>query len=258
LAYEFECRKKVFGRIRDENLDLLGWMAVFAKSLIELAELSGDAGAAAGYRGDAARYTARLQEHWSDDAGSFCEVGVVGFDASARVELDADGNPPYLLPGARTGAVCHVGYVALVPLLFRMLPPDDARLAALLTSMEDPAQLASPWGLRALSRSDPLYGTELSFGTDYWRSSIWINFNFLAVAALRWYADAPGPHAARCGALADGLQERVVALVVGEYNRTGFIWEHYSSEHGGHGRGTHPFTGWSALVALMVAGRYPL
>ena len=243
---------------RDENLDLLGWMTVTARALAELAELSGDAGAAAGYRDDAARYTARLQEHWSDEAGSFCEVGVVGFNASVPVPLDAEGNPPYLLPGALSGRVCHVGYVALVPLLFRMLPPDDARLAALLASMEDPAQLGSPWGLRALSASDPLYGTELSFDTDYWRSSIWLNFNYLAVAALRYYAAAPGPHAARCGALAEGLQERVVKLVVGEYARTGFIWEHYSSEHAGQGRGTHPFTGWSSLVALMVAGRYPL
>ena len=85
---------------------------------------------------------------------------------------------------------------------------------------------------------------------------MWINMNFLAVSALRYYAEQPGPHAQAAGGLADELAESVSAGVVSEYYRSGFLWENYDSDTGA-GRGTAPFTGWTALVSMFVAGRYP-
>jgi glycosyl hydrolase family 63 len=35
-----------------------------------------------------------------------------------------------------------------------------------------------------------------------------------------------------------------------------FIWESYDVKQGGRGKGTHPFTGWSALVVLIMAEVY--
>ena len=58
-------------------------------------------------------------------------------------------------------------------------------------------------------------------------------------------------------AAADELAAILVNTVTEGYKRTGFVWENYSADDG-HGRGTHPFTGWSALVTLLVAGRFPV
>lgn len=83
-----------------------------------------------------------------------------------------------------------------------------------------------------------------------------------AVAALRYYGSVPGPHSERARLAAGRLAEAVVRTAAAEYARTGFLWEQYLPNRRGIGRGTHPFTGWSALVALMAGeggegGRYP-
>ena len=246
---------------RDENVDLLGWMSTAARVMADYARLSGDAPGAARYEADAARWVAVLERHWDERAGAFCEVAVAAFGSASPSPEPEPGapapSPPYHLPNAQMGLVCHIGYVAIMPLLFRMLPADSPRLGRLMDIMADPAHLASPYGLRALSASDPEYGVVLDFSEDYWRSSVWVNMNYLAVAALRYYADVPGPHALRARELGAQLSENVTRLVVDEYHRTGFIWEHYRSTDG-VGRGTHPFTGWSALIALLVADQHPL
>ena len=247
---------------RDEHVDLLGWMTTAARLMSDFAALAGDGEVAAQYADDARRYVGRLDEYWNETEGSFCEVGVAGFEpptsdnnnSSNETESGSDADhrgTPVI------GHVCHKGYVALFPLLMRMVDPASPRLGAMLDILSDPLHLWSPFGLRALSASDPLYGTELSFEEDYWRSSVWVNMNYLAVAALRYYADAPGPYAERAGALADRLSLAMADTVVNEYDRTGFLWEHFRSMDG-KGRGTHPFTGWTALVALLIAQWYPL
>lgn len=47
----------------------------------------------------------------------------------------------------------------------------------------------------------------------------------------------------------DRLRRNLVGNVVREYQRTGFLWENYDDVSGA-GRGTHPFTGWTALFLL--------
>jgi mannosyl-oligosaccharide glucosidase len=86
---------------------------------------------------------------------------------------------------------------------------------------------------------------------------VWVNVNFLAAGALRqYYGRAPGPFAETARVLGLQIEQTVVATVAREYARTGFLWESYR-DHDGGGRGTHPFTGWTALVALLATGRYP-
>ena len=187
-------------------------------------------------------WIAALDRYWQDDLGTFCDRGVAGYTSEGAPIL---------------GPVCHYGYIAMMPLLFRLLDPTDARIGRILDWATDAQHTWSEFGLRALSATDPLYGVEETFEEDYWRSSVWININFLTVSALRHYGEQPGPYADRAKGVAVELQRRVVALVVNEYGRTGFLWEHFNS-HDGHGRGTHPFTGWTALVALLIADRYPL
>jgi hypothetical protein len=46
--------------------------------------------------------------------------------------------------------------------------------------MRDPKHLWSPYGLRSLSASHPLFGQ----GENYWRGPIWVHMNYMALSSL--------------------------------------------------------------------------
>ena len=70
--------------------------------------------------------------------------------------------------------------------------------------------------------------------------------------ALQRYADAPGPYAAQARELHAALRWNLLSNLVGQYERSGYVWEQYDDSSGA-GKGSHPFTGWSALLVLMAA-----
>jgi len=84
---------------------------------------------------------------------------------------------------------------------------------------------------------------------------IWINVNFLALGALQHYSLQPGPQQERCTKLYRDLRANVLRTVLGEYHRTGFLWEQYDDKEGVGIRG-HPFSGWTALVLNIMVERY--
>jgi hypothetical protein len=47
----------------------------------------------------------------------------------------------------------------------------------------------------------------------------------------------------------------VCSNIVDQYYKSGYIWEQYKDTEEGDGKGSHPFTGWSALVVLMMADK---
>ena len=51
------------------------------------------------------------------------------------------------------------------------------------------------------------------------------------------------------------LRANLVRTINDQYQAKGFLYESYDSDDG-HGRGTHPFTGWTSLVVLMLADVY--
>jgi mannosyl-oligosaccharide glucosidase len=84
--------------------------------------------------------------------------------------------------------------VGLFPLLMRVLPADSPQLAALLAQLRSPQQLWTPHGLRSLSASAALYNqSNTQHDAPYWRAPIWLNINYLALAALRHYSQARRP-----------------------------------------------------------------
>jgi mannosyl-oligosaccharide glucosidase len=240
----------------DESLDLLSWMGMFADIMASLATGFGTEEQARKYSMAGRTFAARLDRHWNHTAGMFCDIGVVS--AIPPPNTPANRYKTQAQLSAETmyslGHVCHLGYVSIMPLLHRLLDPTSLQFELVLEAVSSPDHMWSPFGLRSLAASDELYRTL----EDYWRSPVWININYLAVSSLRYYSTIPtNPHAARCRRLADELAENVINIMTKEFRRTGFVWEQYDCISG-KGKGTHPFTGWSALVALMIANRYPI
>ncbi len=168
----------------------------------------------------------------------------------------------YVLRDPQDVALRHVprvGYVSLFPLLLKHIDafahPD--RLGAVLDCMEDPQQLWTEHGLRSMSKGDRFYNKRNSPGdAPYWRAPIWINVNYLAIAALRHYAAIEGhQHQARSQRLYSRLRANVMRTVGGQYLSTGHFWEQYDDSTGEGFRG-HPFTGWTALVVNIIAEKF--
>ena len=175
----------------------------------------------------------------------------------------------------------RLGYVNLFPLLLQLLPvpttvtgkDTDAaslrRLDSLLELVESPELLWSPFGLRSMAKIDAFYQKRNSPGdAPYWRGPIWININYLALAALFKYGGLDQTNAAmvpdvdtpsgrtmqRARHLYHQLRSNVVSTVLSNYHRTGFFWEQYDDQSGEGIRG-HPFCGWTALVLNIMAER---
>lgn len=152
----------------------------------------------------------------------------------------------------RLSFVPEDGYVGLFPFALRLLPPSHAVVGASLELMADPARLASPAGVRSLSRLAPHYEAwNTKHDPPYWRGTVWVNVNALLVRACDWYAAQPGPFARRAADVGADLRIKLLETIEDEHSRTGFFWEQYNDTTA-QGRGAKPFTGWTALYALLA------
>ncbi|KAA0170837.1 hypothetical protein FNF28_01110 [Cafeteria roenbergensis] len=240
----------------DRHVDLTAWVAWAAGLMRRMAGAIGRlesapktvAAAAAKdaleFAHDEAAALAAVDDHWNEEEGVFCDIAL---PQSQRREVEkgridpADDSLPL-------GHVCHEGYVSVFPLLLGLVRSDSPRLPRLLAPLLDGKRMLSPSGLRSLSKSSPLFMT----GENYWRGKVWANINFLAVKALDELAAQGGPSADDCAAVARRIRHGMSLAVHREWERTSTLWENYDAEAGGRGAGTHPFTGWTALVAAMM------
>lgn len=100
------------------------------------------------------------------------------------------------------------------------------------------------------------YNTE--HDPPYWRGAIWVNINYLTLRALRHYAvlpDADRATASEARQLYGELRDSLLGNLVHQYDVGGYIYEQYD-DRSGAGRGCKPFTGWSALLVLIMAESY--
>ena len=63
-----------------------------------------------------------------------------------------------------------------------------------------------------------------------------------------------GPYREHAEKIYKELRENIIKTVFDEYKRTGYIWEQYSFD--GKGKRSHPFSGWTGMVALIMAEKY--
>ena len=148
------------------------------------------------------------------------------------------------------------GYVSLFPFLLQLLPADSQQLNQILLDLKGEDALWTKYGLRSLSKRDPLYKKRnTEHDPPYWRGQIWININFLAVRALKYYSKQPGPYSEIASQLYTSLRHNIVENMFSQYSKTGYLWENYD-DLTGRGQGSHPFTGWSSLVVLIMSEQY--
>lgn len=190
----------------------------------------------------------------------------------------------------------HVGYNALFPMFFRLVKNSQRLNAILdlieginnVSAGNHSSLLTKGCGLRSLSKSSPLYKVRNTMhDPPYWRGTVWINMQYLACSSLYYYANLPEDTEStyanndeyehlepiryldtktkqRCSQLYDKIRNDVIECVYKEWKRTGYVWEQYEDEpvqdstygfiH--KGKGTRPFTGWSANVVLLMAEIY--
>lgn len=253
----------------ERHVDLHCWMALSSGIMASVARLLGEPHQEYERTHQVLSDNNLLNElHWSEQLRAYSDFG----NHTQAVSLQQEkvyvppGQPRHQFPVARLVRsvrrapklqyVNALGYVSLFPFLLHVLTPDSPQLEHILRDMRDPDKLWTPYGLRSLSKSDPLYmKRNTEHDPPYWRGPIWINLNYLAVRALHRYSNVEGPHREKAAALYEELRTNIVNNVYRQYAETGYIWEQYS-DNTGRGQGSHPFTGWSSLTLLIMAEQY--
>ncbi|NXA44207.1 MOGS glucosidase, partial [Eudromia elegans] len=248
----------------ERHLDLRCWMALASRVMGDVAERLGEPAGLYRHTQQQLSDNALLERlHWAEHLGAFADYGnhseAVGLERRPARAAPGQPLPPMVRVVRRAPRLQFVdalGYVSLFPLLLQLLQPDSPRLPLLLDVLRSEQHLWTPYGLRSLSRSSPLYmKRNTEHDPPYWRGSVWVNMNYLALRALHHYAAQPGPQRERASHLYAELRANLVGNLFRQYRESGYLWEHYSDSTG-RGQGCHPFTGWSALVVLAMAEQY--
>lgn len=142
------------------HLDLMSWMGMMTKSLINVADVTGQAEEVEELKKNLDALEHNLDDlHWSEKDGCYCDATIDEFEEHMLV--------------------CHKGYISLFPFLTGLIKADSPKLGKILALLGDD-ELFSPHGLRSLSKKDEHYGTD----ENYWRGPVWINMNYMAIVQL--------------------------------------------------------------------------
>ncbi|CAJ0931080.1 unnamed protein product, partial [Mesorhabditis belari] len=249
---------------QERHLDLRCWLAIASRVMVELANLFGS-------EAEKKRYDEYLkhdsdfedlvEKHWSHEAKAFVDYGLHSYDVELkRVPLKKKGKQPEEWIWKRVSEKPQLrmvddvfGYNSLYPLIARLIPPNSEYMEHTLNRIRDEKELWTNFGLRSLSKQSPYYGQKnTEHDPPYWRGYIWINLNYLTLSALNHYSGVPGRLQERTQQIFTELRQNIVRNMAEELQRTGYIWENYDDKTG-RGRGTHPFTGWSSLVLMIMS-----
>lgn len=253
----------------ERHVDLRCWMALASEVMATICDLLGQDGGRYKQSHTALIDNSLLDKlHWSERLGAYADYG----NHTQNVALEWErpqlvpGQDPRSVPPPRLLRVVRkppklqfvgaLGYVSLFPLLLQVISPDSPKLGRLLDHLRDADRLWTPYGIRSLSKSSPLFmQRNTEHDPPYWRGPIWININYLVVRALHRYSRMDGPYRERALGLYRELRVNLISNLYRQYKESGFLWEQYNDQTG-RGQGSHPFTGWSSLIVLVMAEEY--
>ena len=247
--------------IDEYHIDLRSWMTLASRVMGKIASVIEDSSLAKYEETYSYLMDEKLlsQLHWSDQYKIFCDRGLHSLQVKLQKPLHQPDLPSIRIEQSppEFGCVPEVGYVSLFPFLLQTIDPKSDKLESILNDMSDPNRLWTPYGLRSLSKHSRYYR---KYNTDhdppYWRGAIWIQMNYLALKSLNHYSKQEDcPFKLRAKEFYVKLRNAVVVNILNEYKRTGYVWENYD-DLSGKGQGSHPFTGFTALVVLIMAEEY--
>ncbi|XP_061360752.1 mannosyl-oligosaccharide glucosidase GCS1 isoform X2 [Gastrolobium bilobum] len=251
----------------ERHLDLRCWMLFAADCMHSIEELLDKETKPGRNYG----YTAKLlsdhellnQMHFDDAYGAYFDFG----NHTEKVQLkwkemevgqnyDARQLVRDVLERPVLRLVPHIGYVSLFPFMGRIIPSGSWILEKQLELISNRSLLWTDYGLRSLAKTSSLYmKRNTEHDPPYWRGPIWINMNYRILSALHHYSKENGPYQDRAKVIYEELRSNLIRNIVRNYQQTGFLWEQYDQIKG-KGKGTHPFTGWTSLVVLIMAEAY--
>ncbi|KAG7655395.1 Six-hairpin glycosidase superfamily [Arabidopsis suecica] len=254
----------------ERHVDLRCWMYLAADCMNSIQEFMGkndilvteDYSSIAKLLSD---FTLLNQMHYDKDHGAYLDFGnhteevrlvwkeVIHEDGHLSRELvrETYGKPELRL-------VPHIGYVSFFPFMFRIIPADSSILDKQLDLISNGNIVWSDYGLLSLAKTSSLY---MKYNSEhqapYWRGAIWMNMNYMILSSLHHYSTVDGPYNSKARTIYEELRSNLIRNVVRNYDQTGIIWEHYDQTKG-TGEGARVFTGWSALILLIMSEEYPL
>ena len=262
----------------ERHLDLRCWMALGSNVMATVAKRIGNP-IFRHYEQMERQLTDELllsRFHWCDDCNTFGDYGNHSKMALQSIPLQISrtrtiNHTMVVRKEAKPQFVSEFGYISLFPLFTKTLQPSSEKLGNILSQMANENILWSEFGLRSISKRSFYYGRpNTHHDPPYWRGSIWLNMNYLALQALHYYSKTKGPYQHNATHLYKQLRLNLINNLFREYEQTGYIWESYCDEpdrfklpvsplscaRKGQGRGTHPFTGWSSLIVLIMSETY--
>ena len=254
----------------ERHVDLRCWMALASSLMSDIGNIIGKEKEALKY----AEISTFLRDsylldsmHWSQEHNAYLDYGLHTEGVRLQRPPPPKGQPMQhnqdkirvVTIEPKLQYVNQLGYISLFPFILGVLDPKSAKIPKILDSIEDPNKLFTPFGLRSLSKDASLYNKKnTEHDAPYWRGPIWININFLVVRALYNLKEDMGVDKSvrtQAQRIYTKLRNGIIDNVIKEYYRTGYVWEQYDDKTG-QGKGCKPFTGWSALVVLMMGERY--
>ena len=151
----------------------------------------------------------------------------------------------------------HHGVINLFPVAFGLIS-DDAKLENALRFASDEEELFSPYGLRGVSKRDEEYIP----GTGYWRGPVWVSVNYLVLRGLHLYyednsIDISGTNdkISSTKDLYKELRRNHLKVVYDNWAPQHLFYENFNDVTG-RGQYSHPFSGWTTLVLLILQEKY--
>ncbi|XP_020592219.1 mannosyl-oligosaccharide glucosidase GCS1 [Phalaenopsis equestris] len=252
----------------ERHLDLWCWMHLASDCLHSIAEIIGMQNSSAKDYNLTAKKLVKFevlnQLHLDEASGAYFDYGnhtekvrlrwhEVNVGNSAKRELFRE-----TLEKSYLQLVPHIGYISLFPFIMNIIPPESWILGRQLDLISNRSILWTDYGIRSLSKTSSLYmKRNTEHDPPYWRGPIWINLNYMILAALNHYSKVDGPYRSRAHELYKDLRSNLIRNIVKNYYETGYLWEQYDQAGKGKGRGTRPFTGWTSLVVLAMAEQFP-
>jgi hypothetical protein len=200
-----------------QDVGLTSLVIADSEALAEMADVLGHDAEAQELRERAALLRTRMESLWDD------EVGL------------------YLNRRTDTGELSH----RLSPTLFYPLlagvPSADRARDMVDKHLLNPDEFWGRWVLPSIARNDPSFPSQ-----RYWRGAIWPPLNFLTYLGLR-----------RAGQfhVASDLSAKSLDLLLGEWQRKGYVSENYSSIQGtgdDERLSSDRFHSWGALLGIMA------